>query len=53
MSVGEQGAAFGKGVDMGRLYLRMSAHAAEPIILVVDGNEEDIWFAFALHDGRH
>lgn len=42
MGAGEEGAAFGEGVDGGGLYLRMSAHAADPVVLIIDGDEEDV-----------
>jgi hypothetical protein len=42
MRVGEKRAPRGEAVDVGRLNLRMTAHATDPIVLVVDGNEQNI-----------
>ena len=42
MRVEEQGAAFGKSSQVGRLRLRMTVHASDPIVQIVDGKKEDI-----------
>jgi len=40
--IGEQRAPSGEPVEMGRLRLGMAAQAAHPVVLVVDGDEQDI-----------
>ena len=45
MGVAEQGAAPREPVDVGRPRLRMTAEAADPVVQVVDGDEEDVGLA--------
>ena len=40
--VGEQRAPLREPVDVRRLHLRMAAEAADPVVLVVDGDEQDV-----------
>jgi len=42
MRVGKQRAAGGQTINMGRLHLRMTFQAADPVVLIVDGDEQDI-----------
>src|SRR5437867_689938 len=42
MGIGEECAAFGETVHVGRLCLGMAAEAADPVIEVVDGDEENV-----------
>jgi len=42
VSVVHQRAALGKLVDVGSLYFRMKVHATDPVVLVVDSDEQDI-----------
>ena len=42
MGVREKGAAFCQGVDVRREGLGVDAEAADPVVLVIDGNEEDV-----------
>lgn len=42
VGVGEERAASGEAVDVRGLDLRMAAEAADPVVLVVDGEEEDV-----------
>ena len=40
--VGEEHAPIGKAVDVRRLRLRVAAQAADPVVQVVNGDEEDV-----------
>lgn len=42
MRVGEERAALGEPVNVRRLHLRMPAEAADPVVLIINGEEEDI-----------
>jgi hypothetical protein len=42
MGVGEQHPARGQAIEVGRLGVRMSTQAADPIVQVIDGDEQDI-----------
>ena len=42
MRVEQHGAARREAVDIGRLRQRMSAESADPIVLIVDGDEDDV-----------
>ncbi len=54
MGVGKQRAPRGKPVEVGSLYLRVPAQTADPIIQVIDGDEEDIGFFLSISEGcRH
>ena len=44
MSIGEQRPPLGEAVNVRRLDLRMTAQATNPIILIIDGDKEDIRF---------
>jgi len=44
VSIVHQRAPFRELVDMRRLHFRMEIHAADPVILVVDGYEQDVGF---------
>ncbi len=42
MSIGEQGSSFRQSIDVGSLHLRMSIQTSDPVIQIVDGDEEHI-----------
>ena len=42
MGIGEGGATGGQPVDVGGLGQRVASQVADPVILVVDGDEEDV-----------
>lgn len=42
MGIGKQRASLGKSIDVRCQSLRMASQTADPIIQVVDGNQEDI-----------
>ncbi len=44
MGIGEKNTAFGEAVEVGRDALVISAHAADPVIQVIHGDEEDVGF---------
>ena len=44
MRIGKRRAALGQRIDMRRLHHRMSAHVADPIILIVDRDHENVRF---------
>jgi len=44
VGVGEESAFFCQPINVGRLHIWMAFHAAYPIILIIDGNEQDIGF---------
>lgn len=43
MGVEERGAARRQPVEMRSLGHRMTTQMADPVVLIVDGDEEDIW----------
>ncbi len=43
VSIRHQRAAFGEPVYMGSLHHRVGIHAANPIVLVIDSDEKDVW----------
>lgn len=43
MGVEKRGAAHGEPVQVWGLHHRMPAEMADPVILIVDGDEEDVW----------
>lgn len=45
MGVGKKGAAFGKGIDVRGLDHGVPAKAADPVVEVVNGDENDVGFA--------
>ncbi len=44
MGVGEERTFFGQPINVRRLHIWMAFHAAYPIILIIDGNEQNIGF---------
>jgi len=44
MSVGEQHAAGRQAIHVWSLCLRMSSHATDPVIEIIDGDEKDVGF---------
>lgn len=44
MGVGEEGAVLGDGVDVRGDGIGVAVHAADPVVLVIDGDEEDVGF---------
>ena len=42
MRASKQSAALGQRINRRRLHLRMPTHAANPIVLIIDGDEEDV-----------
>ena len=44
MGIGKQSSASRQFVQVRGLYLRMSAQATDPVVEVVDGKEQDVWF---------
>ena len=42
MGVGEERAARGEAVHVRRLHLRMPSETADPVVLIVNGEEEDV-----------
>lgn len=44
VGVAEKDAAFGETIQVGREGLRMSAHATDPVIEIVQGDEKDVGF---------
>ena len=42
MSIGEEQPSFGQSVDVRRLRLRMATQWADPVIEIVDPDEQDI-----------
>lgn len=42
MGVGEKGALRCQSIDVWSLGVRVSAQAADPVVLIIDGDEEDI-----------
>ncbi len=47
MGVEEGRAARSQFVDVGSFRERMPTHMADPIVLIVDGNEDYVWFGSA------
>ena len=47
MGVGKKHPAFGQRVNIRCLYLRMTLEASHPVIEIINGDEENIGFAFA------
>ena len=45
MSVGEECSTFGETIDIVRLCLRMPFHPTDPVIQIVNGDEEHIGLA--------
>ena len=54
MGVCEQRSTFGQRIDVGSLNLRMPAQAADPIVQIIDRDEQDIWplVVFLLPKGK-
>lgn len=52
VGIGEQSAAGGELVDVGGEGVRVTAKAANPVVLVIDGDEDDVGF-FGRLDERH
>ena len=44
MSVRETGTTFSETIDVGGFDLRVSAQVSNPVVLVVDGDEQDVRF---------
>ena len=44
MGIGESCATCSQAVDVGRFRLRVPAEVADPVVLVIDGDEEDVGF---------
>ena len=42
MRAGKQRATLGQRINRRRLHLRMPTHAANPVVLIVDSDEEDV-----------
>ena len=47
MGVGKEHPAFGQRVNIRCLYLRMALESSHPVIEIINGDEENIGFAFA------
>lgn len=47
VGVGEGGAAFGEAVEVGGFHLRVAAEGGDPVVEVVDGDEEDVGTIFS------
>ena len=45
MSVGEKNPSSGEPVNVGRPGVRMPTEAANPVVQIIDGDEEDIGFS--------
>ena len=43
MGIGEERSTGGELVDVGRLDHGVRIHAADPVVLVIDSDEEDVW----------
>ena len=43
MPIGKQGAHLGQSVDVGGLRLGVPAKATDPIIQIVDRDQQDVW----------
>ena len=42
MGVCEEGTAGGEAIDVGSFHLGVSSHAADPVVQVIDCDEEDV-----------
>ena len=42
MGVGEEHARGGQPIEVGRASLRMAAKATDPVVQIIDGDEEDV-----------
>ena len=42
MSVVEKSSAFCESIDVRSLGIRVAVHATDPVVLVIDGDEEDV-----------
>jgi hypothetical protein len=47
MRIGKKHSAFGQGVNIGCLYLGMAFKASHPVIEIINGDKENVGFAFA------
>ena len=50
MGVGKEHPAFGQRVNIRCLYLRMALEASYPVIEIINGDKENVGFAFATPD---
>lgn len=48
MGIGEKGATGGQAVDVRGESVWVAIKAADPIVLIIDGDEEDIWLGLSL-----
>jgi hypothetical protein len=48
MSIREQGATLSKPIKIRRLHLRMPAQAANPVIQVINSDEQDVGFFLSI-----
>ena len=52
MGIGEKSPALGEAVEIRRDRLRITAHAANPVIQIIHRNEEDVGLLFFPENGR-
>jgi hypothetical protein len=52
LGIGEDDTPGSEAVDIGGGRLRVSSEASDPVVQVVDGDEEDIWSSIGLHERR-
>ena len=52
MGIGKARAALGQPIDVGRLHHRMPAEVADPIILIINRDHQDIGFLIFCRQGE-
>ena len=52
MGIGKARAALGQPIDVGRLHHRMPAEVADPIVLIINGDHQDIGFLTLCREGE-
>ena len=52
MGIGKARAALGQPIDVGRLHHRMPAEVADPIVLIINRDHQDIGFLIFCREGE-
>ena len=52
MGIGKARAALSQPIDVGRLHHRMPAEVADPIVLIINGDHQDIGFLIFCRQGE-
>ena len=52
MGIGKARAALSQPIDVGRLHHRMPAEVADPIVLIINGDHQDIGFLIFCREGE-